>query len=133
MAVSAVLRTGARQFEVGLDEQQRKNDIADAAGQPNGNEEYGKKGKGYTKGYVAGSVHQDVGRRCPGAYKYVCGVREFRSRYKAGYKDAEKSGGVDYIPVFEKTEMEFRMVIGMFTAVKVVVVMSVQVLMGGHV
>lgn len=60
MAVPAVFRAGACQFEIGLDKQQRENDIADTARQPDGNEQDGEEAKHLPKGYITGSVHQDV-------------------------------------------------------------------------
>ena len=63
------------------------------------------------------------------------GVGEFRSWYKVGYKDTEDGGGIDYVPVLNKADMELRAgIIRVFIpAVEVMVVMVVQLRVSGDV
>ncbi len=98
--------------DIGIDDEDGEDDVAEAAGQPDGEKENQEHAGGQEGGDGGLGVHEDVGGGSPGADEDVAGVWEFGAGQEPGDQDAQESGGIDQIPVFEEAEVDFDFFVG---------------------
>jgi len=110
MIVSMLGLTGAGALVAGLavafDEEHGEDDVADTAGQPNGQEEYGDNAGGDGSGELALCVHDHVCGGGPSADEDVGGVGQSGVWYEESEEDAGQGGGVDDVPLFDESEVD---------------------------
>lgn len=92
---------------IGIGDEGGEDDVAEAAGQPDGEEEDQEHAGSQEGGDGGLGVHEDVGGGGPGTDEDVAGVWEFGAGQEPGDEYAEKGGRVDQVPVFEEAQVDF--------------------------
>lgn len=97
---------------VWFDQDRWKDNVADAAGQPDGDEQDHEQAGGDGYGYGIACIDEHVGRRCPGTYEHMGSMRESGARQEKGDDHAEDRGGVDDIPILDETQVYAEFLVG---------------------
>jgi len=89
-----------------LHEEQGKNEVTGAAGEPDGQEE--EEEKGWKEGEPAGrgSEGREIKGRSVGAGQHMAGVGKLRAGSRQPQPHPEQGGGEDEVGVLERAKME---------------------------